>query len=280
MGVKTARLSSAKAANEERIHQLTRENSRLKRLHEEQAREIAELAERARRLEERFQDLDALSRDISSIIKQAGGTRVGRIASRGGEGAREGRGSPDVSSREVVPGAGGGEETASFSLDETASTLTTLEEAFSDAEKELQALKRSAEAYRDMNARKPSLWPVRGRISSSFGSRRHPVTGVYHHHTGIDIATATGTPVRATAKGVVSYAGWQGGYGLVVIINHGGGITTVYGHNSRLVVHAGQQVAKGQVIAYSGCTGTSTGPHVHYEVRLGGKPVDPRRYMH
>ncbi|NPV53118.1 MAG: peptidoglycan DD-metalloendopeptidase family protein [Firmicutes bacterium] len=287
MGVTTAQLRSAKAASEARIRALTLENTRLKQLHEEQAKEIEKLAGKARSLEERFRKLDALGRDINAIIKQAGVTRVSRVASRGGEDIRIGRGLPGMTSDGGAsgPAVGGGEPDASspgengFALEALGETLGALEEAFGREERELQALRHTAQVYQDLNDRKPSLWPVRGRISSSFGSRRHPITGTYHHHTGIDIATRTGTPVRATAAGTISYAGWQGGYGLVVIINHGGGVTTVYGHNSRLVVRGGQRVGKGQVIAYSGSTGTSTGPHVHYEVRLHGRPVDPRRYM-
>jgi murein DD-endopeptidase MepM/ murein hydrolase activator NlpD len=98
-------------------------------------------------------------------------------------------------------------------------------------------------------------------------------------HEGIDIAVPSGTPVVASASGTVITAGWLGGYGNLVVIDHGNGLATAYGHNSSLAVGGGQQVAQGQVIAYSGSTGHSTGPHVHFEVRVNGTPVDPLGYL-
>jgi murein DD-endopeptidase MepM/ murein hydrolase activator NlpD len=98
-------------------------------------------------------------------------------------------------------------------------------------------------------------------------------------HEGIDIAVPTGTPVAAAASGTVITAGWLGGYGNLVVIDHGNGLATAYGHNSGLAVGVGQSVAQGQVIAYSGSTGHSTGPHVHFEVRVNGSPVDPLGYL-
>lgn len=117
--------------------------------------------------------------------------------------------------------------------------------------------------------------PCHGKITSPFGYRYHPITGVYKLHTGVDIAVPTGTPIHAAADGVVILAGWMGAYGNAVIIDHGGGISTLYGHNSRCVVRVGQQVKRGQVIAISGSTGYATGPHCHFEKRVNGKPVNP-----
>jgi murein DD-endopeptidase MepM/ murein hydrolase activator NlpD len=117
------------------------------------------------------------------------------------------------------------------------------------------------------------IWPVTGPLTSGFGWRWGRM------HEGIDIAVPTGTPVAAAASGTVIYAGWMGGYGNLVAIDHGGGISTAYGHNSSVAVGVGQPVAQGQVIAYSGSTGHSTGPHVHFEVRVGGSPVDPLGYL-
>ena len=117
--------------------------------------------------------------------------------------------------------------------------------------------------------------PVSGRITSRFGYRIHPITGAYSLHTGVDIACPTGTPVHAAAAGEVILAGWMGAYGNAVVIDHGGGVSTLYGHNSSLLVRVGERVAKGQVIARSGSTGWSTGPHVHFERRKDGRPVNP-----
>ncbi|MBC7100009.1 M23 family metallopeptidase, partial [Candidatus Bipolaricaulota bacterium] len=119
-------------------------------------------------------------------------------------------------------------------------------------------------------------WPVRGTISSSFGPRIHPIYGVPSFHTGIDIAVPEGTPVRAAAGGTVTFSGWQEGFGLLVVIDHENGYETYYGHLSRLLVAPGQSVSAGETIALSGNTGLSTGPHLHFEVRYLGTPVDPR----
>ncbi|MGQ9838803.1 MAG: murein hydrolase activator EnvC family protein [Cyanobacteriota bacterium] len=121
--------------------------------------------------------------------------------------------------------------------------------------------------------------PVNGPITSPFGWRVHPIYRIRRFHAGIDFGVSTGTPVRAADRGTVIYAGWYGGYGNTVIVNHGGGITTLYAHNSRVAVSVGQAVQRGQTIAASGSTGLSTGPHVHFEVRVKGQPVDPRRYL-
>lgn len=117
--------------------------------------------------------------------------------------------------------------------------------------------------------------PVGGRITSGFGMRFHPVIGRYKLHTGVDIACPIGTPIHAAAGGVVILAGWGGAYGNCVIIDHGGGVTTLYGHQSRLAVRSGSAVRQGQIIGYSGSTGWSTGPHCHFEVRKHGSPVNP-----
>jgi len=123
------------------------------------------------------------------------------------------------------------------------------------------------------------IWPVNGVITSPFGYRNHPIFGRQILHSGIDIGVDSGTPVHAADSGVVVEAGWLGGYGYAVVIYHGNGLSTLYGHNSSLNVSAGQSVSQGQVIAYSGSTGNSTGPHVHFEVRANGDPVDPTGYL-
>ncbi len=117
------------------------------------------------------------------------------------------------------------------------------------------------------------VWPVHGVLTSQFGWRWGRM------HEGIDLAVANGTPVVASAGGVVIVAGWTGGYGNLVVVDHGNGIATAYGHNTSVTVGVGQQVAQGQLIAYSGNTGHSTGPHVHFEVRVNGSPVNPLGYL-
>jgi len=126
----------------------------------------------------------------------------------------------------------------------------------------------------------PSLMPVAGaKLTSGYGMRNHPVLGGRRQHQGIDLAQPTGTPIRATADGVVGRADWFSSYGLFVSLEHGGSIETRYGHMSRLNVAAGQAVKKGDIIGYVGSTGRSTGPHLHYEVRIAGVAVNPLPYM-
>lgn len=126
----------------------------------------------------------------------------------------------------------------------------------------------------------PSILPVRGaRTSSNYGMRTHPVLGRRRMHSGIDLAAPTGTPVYATADGLVSRANRFSSYGLYISIDHGAELETRYAHLSRLAVAAGDRVRKGQVIGYVGSTGRSTGPHLHYEVRVDGVAVNPNPYM-
>ena len=121
----------------------------------------------------------------------------------------------------------------------------------------------------------PNLWPVDGRLRSAFGSRSDPLSGKRRFHTGVDLEVPSGTPVHATADGIVIGAKWSGAYGKLVKLDHGNGIETYYAHLSHFLVRPGQTVRRGQVIALSGRTGRVTGPHVHYEVRLRGTPVNP-----
>jgi len=126
---------------------------------------------------------------------------------------------------------------------------------------------------------RPSLWPVNGTLSSAFGGRTDPFSGEGAFHTGIDLATASRTPVHVTADGVVLSAGWNGAYGKLVVIDHGNGLETYYAHLSQWLVVPGQEVRLGEVIGLSGATGRVTSPHVHYEVRVGGTPVNPYKYL-
>ena len=123
------------------------------------------------------------------------------------------------------------------------------------------------------------IWPVSGPITSEFGWRTHPIFGSQRFHSGLDIGSDYGVPICAAASGVVIEAGWIGGYGNTIMIEHGSGIVTLYGHNESLAVSVGQSVNQGDVVAYCGSTGNSTGPHCHFEVRLNGEPVSPWDYL-
>jgi len=126
---------------------------------------------------------------------------------------------------------------------------------------------------------KPSIWPTRGHVTSGFGWRPSPFGKRGEFHDGYDIAAPYGTAIVATGAGRVVFAGWRGAYGRAVMLDHGYGLVTLYGHTSRIVVSVGQRVKRGQVIAYVGSTGRSTGPHLHYTVLVNGREVSPRPYL-
>jgi murein DD-endopeptidase MepM/ murein hydrolase activator NlpD len=124
------------------------------------------------------------------------------------------------------------------------------------------------------------VWPVDGKLESGFGGRRNPFGGgSYEFHSGQDIDAPMGAPVIAGASGKVSFAGWQNGYGQLVVIDHGGGLTTRYGHLSKIDVTEGQPVDRAEYLGRVGSTGRSTGPHLHYEVRINDEPVNPLQYL-
>lgn len=168
-----------------------------------------------------------------------------------------------------------------------ASDLTSLNDAVNEASLESNALKTQIRAVAEAKiaarlahehylAAIPSIWPTLGYISSGFGYRSYPNS---EFHPGLDIVNDYGAPVYATATGVVTESGWDGGYGYEIVIDHGNGLRTMYAHNSRLLVGSGDAVHKGQQIALVGSTGFATGPHVHYQVELWGKAIDPTPYL-
>jgi murein DD-endopeptidase MepM/ murein hydrolase activator NlpD len=125
----------------------------------------------------------------------------------------------------------------------------------------------------------PSIWPISGVLLSSYGVRLDPFSWEGTFHTGVDLAAPRGTPVHVAADGVIEKAQWDGGYGKLIVVDHGNGMETYYAHLSAFVVVPGLEVRKGQTIGLSGGTGHATGPHLHYEVRLGGVPVNPYKYL-
>lgn len=157
--------------------------------------------------------------------------------------------------------------------------VSALEKKTAQVEKETATLQADAEhevAYRRAT---PCLWPVRGRISSDFGRRRHPITRIWENHGGVDIAASYGAKIVAPADGRVKSAGYKYGYGYMITIDHGFGYQTLYAHCSRLAVRTGQAVCRGDVIGYVGQSGTATGPHLHYEIRVKGVQVDPAKFL-
>ena len=159
------------------------------------------------------------------------------------------------------------------------SSITRLASQFDIQQAQLSALQSLLLDAKIESNLKPTGMPVQGYISSYFGVRPDPFNGLAAMHTGIDIATAYGTPVHAVAEGMVTFAGVRRGYGNVVEIDHGNGYMTRYAHNSKLEVHPGQHVQVGEVIAKAGSTGRSTGPHVHFEVWYDGRVVNPLAFV-
>jgi murein DD-endopeptidase MepM/ murein hydrolase activator NlpD len=169
-----------------------------------------------------------------------------------------------------LPGTGGPE----LPLDEMG--LATLTAKMGRLEEDMRAY----EAVLRERGYTPTIWPVNGKLEGGFGGRRNPFGGPgYEFHSGQDIEAEWGAPVVAGASGRVSFVGWQNGYGQLVIVDHGGGLTTRYGHLSHIDVEMNQVVARGELLGKVGSTGRSTGPHLHYEVRINDQAVNPLQYL-
>jgi murein DD-endopeptidase MepM/ murein hydrolase activator NlpD len=217
------------------------ENDRLRRENERQRQQL-------KKLENRVDAIEDASRRLSEISG---------VQTEGEEGTDP-------------HGAGG----PSFELD--AASIAFVEARATRLEEDLKAF----EAVMRERARIPSIWPVEGETTDSFGVRGNPFGGgSTEFHPGQDISAPRGTPVVAPADGTVTQAGWQNGYGNMVILDHGNGLTTRYAHLSKIEVAASQELKKGDLLGQVGSTGRSTGPHLHYEVRIGEAPVSPRRYL-
>ena len=170
----------------------------------------------------------------------------------------------------ALPGTGG----PALPMDEMA--MATLTAKMTRLEEDMRAY----EAILRQRGYTPTLWPVEGTLEAGFGGRRNPFGGGgYEFHSGQDIEAPWGAPVIAGASGRVSFVGWQNGYGQLVVVDHGGGLTTKYGHLSHIDVELNQIVSRGQLLGKVGSTGRSTGPHLHYEVRINDQPVNPRQYL-
>jgi murein DD-endopeptidase MepM/ murein hydrolase activator NlpD len=157
--------------------------------------------------------------------------------------------------------------------------IERLESEATSQEESLSELVKLLQSKKEMLVHTPSIWPVHGWVTSGFGFRTNPFTGLNQMHEGLDISNRIGTPVTATADGIVSDTGKDFSHGNVVVISHGFGMTSRYFHLNKVFVRAGQKVKRGDKIAEVGTTGRSTGPHLHYEVRVNGIPVNPVRYI-
>ncbi|HXX80999.1 MAG TPA: M23 family metallopeptidase [Thermodesulfovibrionales bacterium] len=157
--------------------------------------------------------------------------------------------------------------------------LEALRNQIKDTVENVKDIKEYLKEQKDIYMATPRGWPTTGRITSPYGSRENPVHGGNDFHSGVDISVESGTPIRATADGVVSFAGRSGGSGNLVGLEHGFGFSTFYAHNSNVVVKIGQRVKRGDIVAYSGSTGSTTGPHCHYEIWKDGRHVNPAKFL-
>ena len=159
--------------------------------------------------------------------------------------------------------------------------IAEIEGEITALEKDAAAVEAAIRAAQSSGGENPGIlsWPVSASISSPFGYRIHPISGVRKLHTGLDLNAASGTTIRAAGSGTVILASWYGGYGNAVVIDHGGGLSTLYAHQSSIAVSVGQSLVVGDTVGYVGTTGYSTGPHLHFETREWGTPVNPMNYL-
>lgn len=250
--------STVQAANAERM-----ELQRLREINSSQDEQISQLAKATAVLQEDMNRLNKLDSELRRIVNNEVATETSRSGIVRPSASRDGQGGPAIK-----PGAG--------------DLLKLVQDMQSNAKARESSLTNLKQALIERNARlaaTPSIWPADGDVTSRFGWRSSPFGGGSDWHPGIDIANDYGTPIMAAADGQVIYSGWYGGYGRMVQIDHNNGIVTFYAHNSENAVENGQWVKKGEVIAYMGSTGISTGPHVHYEVRVNGTAVNPANFL-
>jgi murein DD-endopeptidase MepM/ murein hydrolase activator NlpD len=157
--------------------------------------------------------------------------------------------------------------------------MEALKEQIKTTMERVDSIREYLKEQKDIYLATPKGWPVPGNVTSPYGKRENPIHGGYDFHSGIDISTASGTPVKATADGVVIFSGWSGGSGNLVALEHGLGYSTFYAHNKSIAVKVGQYVKRGEVLAYSGSTGSSTGPHSHYEIWKEGRHINPMPFL-
>lgn len=240
-----------------------------------QQEQLLQLSKKANDLQDEMEQLKQLENELRQMTGMASAkdanapTDQNPDASGNGDGKHDGQGGPVIQP----------------DLNNIGQVLTMVEQGITQRRASLMDLQQHIKERQEKlgynplmgSSTTPSIWPAHGVVTSPFGLRWNGSD----FHPGIDIANDAGTPILAAADGVVTTAGWNdGGYGNMVDIEHGNGIMTRYGHAMQVVVTPGQYVRRGQVIAYMGSTGFSTGPHVHYEVRIGGEPVNPASYLH
>lgn len=220
-------------------------------------------------------------REINAVAARVGElqAQANRLNALGQRLTRDGKISDGEFNFDKIPGMGGDESVQDIPAGDLLKGLDQLQEQFDQSGRQLGLLESMMYNQQLQLSAIPSGRPTKGYITSNFGTRTDPFRGGLAHHLGIDFDANTGDPVAAAAGGVVVFAGKKSGYGNVVEVDHGNGYSTLYGHNSRLVVRVGDIVRAGQTLARAGSTGRSTGPHVHFEVHVNGRPVNPRKFL-
>ncbi len=224
---------------------------------------------------------DDAQREVNAIAARVGElqAQANRLNALGDRLTRVGKLKDGEFNFSDLPGQGGSESASDVPASDLLSSLETLQGQFDQSGRQLAVLEAMLFDQQLENQRTPAGMPAPGYISSGYGGRSDPFGGGRSHHLGIDIDANTGDPVTAAAEGVVSFSGVRSGYGNVVEIDHGNGYTTLYAHNSRNLVRVGDVIRVGQLIAKVGSTGRSTGSHLHFEVHVNGRPVNPRQYL-
>lgn len=234
---------------------------------QEQQQQILLIAQQAEELENdiaAIRELDETVRDMMNLSSPKKNEQPVRAAS--GEIA---------GSRSTTPSRGG----LAATMLRTEMGLQSVRESIPESKNALQSLTKDIASQQAKERATPSIWPTSGKITSSYGYRNSPFGYGRQFHSGIDIGAKRGVPIYATADGTVRFSGYKSGYGYVVHISHGYGYTTVYAHMSKTAARNGQSVQRGHVIGYVGSSGRTTGPHLHYEVRVDGDTVNPWPYM-
>lgn len=247
---------SAAHANKDELEFLRKNNN-------EQIGKIEQLVQDTNRLQSDMERLNSLDVELRRILANDNGTSTSRAGLT--------RPSENYTDR--------GRTQIQRDINTIHSTVNDLQVAIKEREQSLIELKEELLKKQAQLAARPSIWPAVGEVTSRFGWRGAPTGRGSDYHPGIDIANRIGTPIVATANGTVIFSDWYSGYGKLVQIDHGNGIVTLYGHNSQILVHDGQVVKRGELIAYLGNTGYSTGPHVHYEIRVDGTAVNPANFL-
>lgn len=235
----------------------------LRKTNGDQSRELEELTKATETLQRDMDRLNGLDAEIRRMVNSSEQSAASRSGVARYQIANSGQGGPNV--RPTVQ--------------ELKNYIENLQQQVKEREESLINLRMMLAERNERLNTTPSLWPAEGEITSRFGWRSSPFGGENDWHPGVDIANSIGTPIVAAAAGQVVYSGWYSGYGKMVQIDHGNGMVTVYAHNSRNIVQEGQYVQKGDLIAYMGSTGLSTGSHVHYEVRVNGTAVNPVKFF-